>query len=190
MNLTYQEVKGSCGNSVTAYIEHKPEKATNWWQSPSQYLCLCMSLSSVNNSLTPIAAPVLLGAGPSAGVIDLPNTTILKKTDLPSEKPSAVSSSSAKSDGSWTPLPVGLSTGWILCRQPQLLWTHECSGPVMARRCCCALVVHPDLWIVQTLHPFSHHGTLRRGEGMCQVHLSKFIMPKRQKVKETRLIQP
>lgn len=27
--LDYQEVKGSCGISVTAYIEHKPERATN-----------------------------------------------------------------------------------------------------------------------------------------------------------------
>lgn len=25
----YQEVKGSCGNSITAYIEHKLEKAIN-----------------------------------------------------------------------------------------------------------------------------------------------------------------
>lgn len=41
-----------------------------------------MSLSSVNNSLTPITAPMLLGAGPSTGVIDLSNPTVLKKTDL------------------------------------------------------------------------------------------------------------
>lgn len=40
-----------------------------------------------------------------------------------------------------------------LMQVTQLLWLHECSGPVVCRRCCLTLAL-PDLWLLHILHPF------------------------------------
>lgn len=67
----------------------------------SVFVCLCHLSITHWHRLLPLCTWVqdLL-----TGVKDLPNSTILKKTDFPSEATS-VSSSSAKSGGSWALLP-------------------------------------------------------------------------------------
>lgn len=91
-------------------IQLQPTLGTNWKRQQTEdkahlnisvFVCLCHLSVTHWHPLLPLYAWVqdLL-----TGVKDLPNSTILKKTDFPSEAIS-VSISSAKSGGSWALLP-------------------------------------------------------------------------------------
>lgn len=76
---------------------------------------------------------MLLGVGYLLECGQSPRPTVLKKTDSPSLRNHQLRT------GNVSPFPLLLEM-WLACsceglvQQPQQLWVHECSGPVMFRR--------------------------------------------------------
>lgn len=88
---------------------------------------------------TPKYGHILLSVGPStrSQVTDLPGAIALKKLIL--SPPETINCLFLLSYGCYLTnsslFHVRVLASLVLCRQIQLLWTHECSSPIISRRC-------------------------------------------------------